>query len=187
MNYAFDQRLYTFNSTESIQKEYDVKLTNLPEQKYNYKPLPPYKTQDDTNREDPYPYKGILGNIQDTPFSLLFFSRQNIEEIQTRLRNDVYTKSDKKYKISNQDERNLVNVMVNIYTTYGKNEVDPKYFKESITHLNDLTVKKVVPNIISQVKSHMKYLEDKMNPYGGAKNILPPPEATSIAGTKMYL
>lgn len=187
MNYAFDPRLYNFNSDEHIKKEYDLKLTNLPEQKYNPEPLPPFLSREKNEiKQEEYPYHGILGNVQDSAFSLLFFSRSNIEELQVRIRNEVYLKSYKKYKIGKQNDRHLVNVMVDIYQTYGYNEIEPSKFKDSISYLNDLVVKQVAPQIVASIKSHQKYLEDKSKPYGGGKNLLPAPEVTTITGTRMY-
>jgi hypothetical protein len=117
---------------------------------------------------------------------MLFFSRLNINEIQTRIRNEVLRLSTEKYLIDEQDETNLVVIMRSIYQKYGRSENDPKYFKESINYLNDIIVKETVPSIINSIKSHIKYLEFVSKPYGGSENLLPQPQAVSISGTKNY-
>ena len=190
MDRSFNPQLFSFETPIPVVKDYDIKFTNLPDTKYNDIPLPPFKTKKpDIEDVKTYPYKNILHNyFQETPFSMLYFSRPNIDEIQRRIRNDVFSKSDNQYKIGDQDEKNLINIMVNVYTTYAKNEIDTKYFKESISYLNDIVVKTIVPKVISNVKSYIKYMSDKTKPYGGAdKKLLPTPEVTTITGTKMYL
>lgn len=179
--------VFVFDSPRNKIKTFNVDLTDLPNVPMSLKIAPASPLKKYKKKDDPYPYKDIFKNEYDnTPFLMLFFSRLNINEIQTRIRNEVLRLSTEKYLIDEQDETNLVVVMRSIYQKYGRSENDPKYFKESINYLNDIVVKETVPSIINSIKSHIKYLEFVSKPYGGSENLLPQPQAVSISGTKNY-
>ena len=105
------------------------------------------------------PYKDVLKGIQElNPFSKAFFSRQNINFIQSAIRYGVYIQSDKKRVIDNQDETILVVIMRGIYLEKSYRPQSPEEFKREIIELNKIVVDTVVPKIIIQLDAYTDYL-----------------------------
>lgn len=127
------------------------------------------------------PYKNVLAGIQElTPFSKAFFSRENINWLQSNIRYKVYVYSDSKHVISKQDEANLLIVMRGIYLQNSNNPSCQKGYKAEILRINNLVIDKVVPDIISELEQYRGYLLDiasNPEPISLPKNV-------SITGTK---
>lgn len=178
--------IFQFNKPET---DLNLSLKDLPKVNYNSKAPAPFKSTFNEKKDptDPYPYKDILHESkQDSAFSLLYFSRKNIEEVQRRIRNKVYELSKGEYKIGEQNETNVVLVMREVYLKYAMNEVEISRFKESISYLNDIATKEISETVIKNIKEHLNYLRDKKTVYGGVERVLPTPENTSLAGLKNY-
>lgn len=112
-----------------------------------------------------YAYKA-LGTIQQiTPFSRAFFSHKNIQEIQRLIRYKVYVYSDKKYIIDNQDETELVIVMRSQYLSYARVQSEPKFFAQEIERLNELVLKAILPNLLSNIEQYVGYIRDSTENY----------------------
>lgn len=89
----------------------------------------------------------------------MFFSAENIENIQTRIRYAVWMASNKQHVIARQDDTELVLIMRSMYLTYGKNL--PTAIKQQIQDLNDLVIQEATSKILSQIQQHVKYLFDR--------------------------
>lgn len=142
----------------------------------------PRKDQEMTELEHyDTPYKGILGTAQElSPFSKIYFSKENMEWLQKNIRYEVYKLSDKRYVIDPQDETNLLIVMKAIYLQNSKNPGNPNYYKEELLRLNKLVLNQAVPDIITQLQQYGAYIRDiSKNPTPIAL-----PRNTSIAGRK---
>lgn len=103
-----------------------------------------------------------LRGVQETDnfYSRLFFSRENIEYIQKRIRSDVHTKS--KFIIGRQDETELILVMRSMHIQYSRNP-DDKYtqlIKSEISRIDDMVINFSVPRIISEVRQYFQYITD---------------------------
>lgn len=179
--------IFQFNAPP---ENYEVNLKNLPKINYNYKAPTPFKIIKNIQQnkvENEYPYKGILHeNRQDSPFSLLYFSKTNINEVQRRIRNKVYDLSNGAYKIGPQDETSVVLVMRETYLKYAMDELNINKFKDDINYLNDISVKEMASTILKNIIEHVAYIRDKTNPYGGVNRTLPLPESTSTTGLNNY-
>jgi hypothetical protein len=88
----------------------------------------------------------------------LFLSPENIENLQQRIRYEVYKSSNRQHIIGRQSDRELVIIMRSIYFTYGKNL--PTNIKGQIEELNNLVLLEVVPKILSAVEGDLRYLFD---------------------------
>jgi hypothetical protein len=88
----------------------------------------------------------------------LFMSPENIENLQQRIRYEIYKASNKQHIIGRQDDRELSIIMRSIYLTYGKNL--PTNVRGQIQELNDLVVQDAVPKILSGIEGDMRYLFD---------------------------
>lgn len=140
------------------------------------------KDQDMTELETyETPYKSILGNTQAlSPFSKIYFSKENISWLQKNIRYEVYKLSDKRYVIDRQDETNLLIIMKAIYLQNSKNPKNSLYFKEELLRLNRLVLNQTVPDIITQLQQYGAYIRDiSKNP-----EPISLPQNVSITGMK---
>ncbi len=142
------------------------------------------KDQDMTELETyDAPYKGIIGSIQElSPFSKIYFSKDNVSWLQKNIRYEVYKLSDKRYVIDPQDETNLLIIMKAIYLQNSKNPRNTSQYGEELLRLNRLVLNQSVPDIITQLQQYDAYIRDI------SRNPIPIglPQNTSITGTKNY-
>ena len=101
----------------------------------------------------------MLYGIQETSqLNQLYFSRKNLDLIQDMIRYKVYIKSNKKYIISKQSNREVQIVMRSIYLQQSTNL--PTNIKEQIIYLNNLVVDWSVEKIIPEVEQYIGYIRD---------------------------
>ena len=111
--------------------------------------------------EKPKKYKAtaytnaLVGNFQTTVLSNTFFSAENVQILQNAIIAGVYKKSNKKYRIGNQDEDVLKTIMRAMYLQFSKN-LDYN-IKEQIVELNNHVTKYTIPQIYNEVVGYMKY------------------------------
>lgn len=115
--------------------------------------------QEDTLRPTTIRKQAFTHVVECNLLNQLFMSAENIENLQQRIRYEVYRASNQQHIIGRQSERELVIVMRSIYLTYGKNL--PTKIKEQIEDLNDLVVQDVVPGVLSLIQGDMRYLWDR--------------------------
>ena len=101
----------------------------------------------------------LLAHVQDTEFSNLFFSSQNIQIIQNELRYRVYINSNKRHIIDEQDIKYLGGIMESIYLNYSKNPSKSCDFKQEITRLNNLVLNYCVPQVISNIEMNNTFMK----------------------------
>jgi len=97
----------------------------------------------------------ISQSLTNTPLSLNFFSKENINNIQLLIRQTVYFRSNNKHIISNQNEQQLLIIMRSMYLQYGKNlnyDID-----KQTNVLNNLTVDWAAINILSNIDQYISY------------------------------
>jgi len=112
----------------------------------------PSKTFDKLKKEEEN-YEGKCAYVQSC-----FLSESNIQKVQNLLILSVYNKSNKKYRIPFQKKESILIVMKYIYNFYGQSI--PHSVKEQIDTLNNLVVAELTPQIINNLNSYYKYLED---------------------------
>tara|TARA_Y100000816_G_scaffold267137_1_gene228275 strand:+ start:3285 stop:3911 length:627 start_codon:yes stop_codon:yes gene_type:complete len=117
-------------------------------------------------------FKNTLNyNHEDTPLSVMYFSKNNVEQIQQDIKLKVYqiTKEDNDplyiksnnnngIVISRQDDLQLQIIMRSIYLQYAKNM--NSNINEQINELNQLVIKECIPTIITGIKQHLLYIAD---------------------------
>ena len=136
----------------------------------------------------------LLKNLYgETPLTFLFFSKDNINNIQNVIRMLVYKQMN--YMIDNQSIIDLEIIMRSIFLAYSEHPllIDEKmpeaqkkallvlYTKE-VTRLNDIVINEIVPKICSQLQQYLSYLKDSSTP------IQPIPRSLNVsnAGTRTY-
>jgi hypothetical protein len=135
----------------------------------------------------------VIGNRQKTLLSFLFFSEENINNIQKILKNAVFREIN--YSISNQSNTEILKAMREVYITYAN---EPPIIDRSMTtdmkveiyqqnmnqihRLNTILINQVLPQVCREIISYIIYLDDisKVN----YKNFNP--VFTSSQGTQEY-
>ena len=100
--------------------------------------------------------EALTGNLEHTPLSMAFFSKENIEIIQNGLRAGVF-KATNQY-IGNQDYDELKSVMRSVFLQYSANR--PDHIAEQIKALNNKVLAYCVPNIVGEIDGYLKYRRD---------------------------
>lgn len=106
----------------------------------------------ETNRQD------LVGHIHKaTPLNEVFFSQENMENIQKMIQDQVSAMSGGKYKIDRQSDTDLRIIMRSYYLMYAKNS--PEVAKE-LEDLNRRVVGYAAGKVYSEVDFHDFYLKD---------------------------
>lgn len=135
-------------------------------------------------------FKALYG---ETLLTLLFFSDENIANIQKLIRMLVFKHTEQ--VIDNQSETELLIVMRSVFLEYSahpelidesmpqkqKKLLYKKYTRE-VARLNEIVVNMTVPDVVSQVRQYFDYLRDaSQQPYQIAT-----PQNDSVAGARQY-
>ena len=154
---------------------WDSRSINIDNDKtFEYQPAyDPKKGTDNKTR-----HAAIRGIHERTVLNQLYFSQQNIENIQNKIRYTIFRMSKGQFKIGPQEETKLTIIMRSIYLQYCRNL--PENIKEQIQELNEIVVDQIAPDLLSNVKQYLKYLEDKNEPY----RLMQRPQNVSSAGSK---
>jgi hypothetical protein len=113
----------------------------------------------------------VIGNRQKTLLSFLFFSEENINNIQKILKNAVFREIN--YSIGNQSNTEILKAMREVYITYANEPIiidnsmttDMKVgiYKQNMSQihrLNTILINEVLPQICREIISYMIYLDD---------------------------
>lgn len=152
------------------------RIYSKPNQQFEEQPIS--KNQSIGKNQKNYAYRMLAGNEQVTEFSLLYFSFENISEIQKLIKYKVYKVNGS--IIDRQSEYELVVIMTGIYMDYSRIPNNRKEYTHYIAYLNDLVVQKAVRLIVSEINQQKRYTYDRthnLSPNEYGKN-------TSVAGTR---
>ena len=100
----------------------------------------------------------LTGTWTNTPLSILFFSLENIKNLQNTIKRGVYDKSNKQFLIGPQDCDELKIIMRSIFFQYSKNL--PNDIKDQIKMLNHRVVCYAVNQVYNDAISYLKYKRD---------------------------
>ena len=129
--------LNTFNGRINIMDNYDSKIITKEA----------ILTEDSAN--------SMSRNLEHSLLSRKFFSSDNINIIHKKIIIGVYEKSNKKYSISKQNERELLIIMRSYYLQYGKN-LDTNIQKQ-VDVLNKLVIDWAIEEIIKNIDQYIIY------------------------------
>jgi hypothetical protein len=106
-----------------------------------------------------YGKNSVKDIFEESPVSQIFFSQDNVENIQKLIRYRVYQQSNK--KIDRQSNNNLIIIMRSIFLQYGDASITTKEaLVKEIRNLNDRVADFSVDRIVSQLGQHDTYLKD---------------------------
>ena len=103
----------------------------------------------------------LRGSWTDTPLSILFFSKENIDLLQIAIKRGVYEMSKQQYIIGNQDYDELKIIMRSIYFQESRNL--PNDITNQIRGLNQKVIEYSVKQIYEAAIGYIKYKRDVSN------------------------
>lgn len=142
---------------------------------YKYQPM--YENNNDNLNYRQTVLRGVYDKNQ---LNQLFFSEENIKNVDKQLRYTVYLMSNKQYKLGPQDLSELVIIMRAVFLTYSKNL--SRNITQQIETLNNLVIKNAAPDLLSNTTQYLRYLEDKNESH---KILIARPINVSNAGIKL--
>ena len=105
----------------------------------------------------------LVGTYSPTPLGELFFSRDNMNRIQNKIKKELYIRSKGEYILNvAQNESDLLIMMRAVYISDAMHE--PYRLVHQVKMLNHLTVERIIPDMISMIKQDEKYLYDINHP-----------------------
>ena len=122
----------------------------------------------------------LQGMVEQNPVNKLFFSSENMQRIQKKIKISVYEKSNGKFKLEeDQDESDLIIVMRTVYFDRCKNLPDNPV--RQVKKLNQQVVDYLIPDLITNIRQYYGYIRDISTP------ITPPmrPVSTSSSGRRI--
>lgn len=101
--------------------------------------------------------EAIKGTHANNKLSALFFSRMNIDALQSAIRYQVYVSSCKKHVIDRQSDTDLKVVMRATYLEHAQHGID---IVPEVKRLNGLVINFCVPKIVQEINMYMRYRSD---------------------------
>ena len=111
------------------------------------------KVEDNSNFRD-----ALTGNWIDTPMSMAFFSKENMQIIQNGIRAGVYKLSKGVYNVGNQSVDNLKIIMRSIFLQSATNK--ETNITAQINALNNLVLDYCVKRVYNEAVAYMNYRRD---------------------------
>jgi hypothetical protein len=103
------------------------------------------------------------GFFEKNHISVVFFSDENMNRIQKKIREEVYKRTNGQYQLDeDQDESDLTIVMRALYLDKCKNL--PGETVRQVKLLNQQTLDYIVPDLISNIKQYFGYIKDINQP-----------------------
>lgn len=141
---------------------------------YKSKPYELFESLNVTNDK----FDRITGNFQHSDLSVLYFTQENIDYLQTQIIKRIYEKTSKKHLVGKQSEDELIIVMRSIYFQHSKNMRDR--LDQQINILNELVLEYCVDNVLTNLQQYVKYIHDITTD----QPLMDKPVSTNIKGDK---
>jgi len=117
-----------------------------------------FKMYDKISVDDKSGYnQALVGEVEHSQMSDLYFSKENIKIIQNAIRRGVYDKSNGVYVIDEQDEDAVKIIMREVYFKHVKHEEN---ITNEIERLNKHVCDYAVPKLMGEISSYLKYKND---------------------------
>ena len=100
----------------------------------------------------------VEGLWDESPLSLAYFSRENIQILQNGIRAGVYKRSNGQYVIGPQDCDSLKIVMRSVFLQHSMNL--PSNIQQQIHELNKIVLDYCIQQVYSEAQGYMKYIDD---------------------------
>ncbi|AKI80141.1 hypothetical protein QJ850_gp558 [Acanthamoeba polyphaga mimivirus] len=124
--------------------------------------------QADKNDFDKMSQKAVSNIGTESVISKVFYSPENIKLIQKQIIKRVFKLTKGSYVIDKQNKEDLLIVMKSVYmqNAGGLNTkiTSIKQIRNIIADLNTNVINEVIPGIMTEVKSYVRYVNDVFNP-----------------------
>lgn len=125
----------------------------------NYNPYDRFNLYDKIPNGQSTSYQdALIGNWESSTLSNMFFSAENIRNIQNKLKEGVYKISKGAFVIGDQDEDTLKIIMRSIYLQHSANQRNN--IKGQVDALNNLVLNYAVPQVYGEAQGYMQYRKD---------------------------
>ena len=101
-------------------------------------------------------------DIEATPVMRSFFSKANLDYLQEEIIKQIYQKSCGNFKISRQDDDQLLIIMRSMYLQYTRNL--PFDIDGQVADLNKQVLLYAIPNVMTRVQGYIGYYKDQATP-----------------------
>jgi hypothetical protein len=108
-------------------------------------------------------HDALTGTWTDTPLSVLFFSKENIQVLQNAIKKGVHDRSNQQFSIGEQSCDELKIIMRSIFLQNAENLAFN--INEQLLQLNNLVLEYAVKQIYNAAVSYLKYKRDVSNMY----------------------
>lgn len=126
-----------------------------------------------------YTTKGVGGEKTEDELSAVFYSPENINRIQKKIRQEIYDRTKGQYKLgTDQDETDLLVAMRAVFFEHAR--FLPSRIIHQVKELNRRTVEYVVPDMITSMKQSYDYIKEINQPI----KPIPRPVNVNYAGRK---
>ena len=122
------------------------------------KPLKDLQMIENNTTQVNFQQEALYGIQETTHLNQLFFSKENMNIIQDKIRYQVYLNTEKKHIIGKQSDVELEIIMKSIYLQHSPNL--PNQIKEQIKYLNELVCNWCVEKIIPEIYQYVGYLKE---------------------------
>lgn len=147
-----------------------------------YVETPTFSKFQETHKQQPFSEYYIGGGssaalrglgYKNTPVSTEFFSDQNINRIQKKIKERIFELSHGKFKMgTDQNSQDLLIAMRAVYLDFNVGAMDaPTHVIRQVKMLNNNTLSYIIPDMMTNIKQQYKYLEEVNNP----RKIMPRP------------
>ena len=159
MNYSFINNYTTKDfipqNPNNLYNEYDI---NTQYKKNNYYWSSHQQNKDNWTTENSIQKTLLKGLQEPTPIGELYFSYENINRIQKMIRYEIFRRTNGKYKLeTDQNETDLLVVMRDVYLSCCNNM--PYRVIHQVKELNQKTIEKIIPDMISMIKQDNEYIK----------------------------
>lgn len=117
-------------------------------------------------------------NTYESPIYKALIHPKNVRFLQNQIISKVWYDSDKKYKISPQNKKDLLKIVKSVYDTYGDSN---NISKSHILQLDKMIVNRIANDISTNLESNERF----MNKLYGPNVVLDYPMNTSKFGSKI--
>lgn len=124
--------------------------------------------------------KSLTGIQEGNNLSNTFFSRNNLDYLQSKIIERVLIESSGEYRIGRQSDTELQIIMRSTYLSYSKNLSG--YLEEQINQLNDMVIKECIKSIMPEIKMYLGYRKSVSEP----RQFMPHPQYMSDSGKKTF-
>jgi hypothetical protein len=165
MNYSFIDKYSTNDFIKSNENNlYNEYNSSNPKPKFDNYYMPSYEQNTDNWATENSIQKTMLKSIYTpTPLGELFFSKDNINRIQQKIKHEVFIRTNGKYKLEvDQSESDLLIVMRDAYISDAMN--NPYKLVHQVKVLNHRVIEKIVPDMISMIKQDDEYIKQLDKP-----------------------